>query len=283
MAQPKPPKKRQPPVPSASPFTELPTPVKGAKKVAKKVRAALRVQQEPISSTLQKSKNKPGRPCKARKGGKRVRKQVKKQNLQLEETVNDPPLHLREAVPDTRVDGVLSRTSRLLFGIKLYTLANDLGITLDFWPYGGSGSSFPGQPGWMDPFNCGEKIVMNFVHSNMLAPGSVITADRHFSSPTLAAILPDTFGVYYNGTVMQNRLYFPGYKLNNYNPTHTERGYYTWAFNERYSVFCSSWLDRDPVNFVSSAFGACPHDVVRGNKPEDRQIQFLRTPSTLCH
>ena len=108
------------------------------------------------------------------------------------------------------------------FGIKLYKLANDLGITLDVWPYGGSGSSFPGQPGWMDPFNCGEKIVMNFVHSNMLAPGSVITADRHFSSPTLAAILPDTFGVYYNGTVMQNRLHFPGYKLNNYNPTHTE-------------------------------------------------------------
>ena len=165
------------------------------------------------------------------------------------------------------------------FGIKLYKLSNDLGVTLDFWPYGGTGSTFPGQPCWMQPFNCGEKIVMNFVHSNCLAPGSVITAHRHFSSPTLAAILTDTFGAYYNGTVMANRLYYPSYKLNNYNPTQTERGYYSWAFNERYNVFCSSWLDRDPVNFVSSAFGACPEDVVRGYKPQDKQYESRKFPA----
>ena len=165
------------------------------------------------------------------------------------------------------------------FGIKLYKLSNDLGVTLDVWPYGGTGSTFPGQPCWMEPFNCGEKIVMNFVNSNFLAPGSVITADRHFSSPTLAAILPDTFGIYFNGTVMQNRLYFPGYKLNNYNTTHTERGYYTWAYNARYKVFCSSWLDRDPVNFVSSAFGASPQAVVRGYKPEDKHYEARKFPA----
>ena len=124
------------------------------------------------------------------------------------------------------------------FGIKVYKLCNDLGITLDFWPYGGKNSTFPGEPCWMKPYNCGERIVMNFVHSNFLAPGSVITGDRHFSSPTLAAILPDTFGVYYNGTCMPNRLYFPGYKLNNYNASQTERGYYSFAYNERYKVIC---------------------------------------------
>ena len=165
------------------------------------------------------------------------------------------------------------------FGIKVYKLCNKLGITLDFWPYGGKDSKFPGEPFWMEQFNCGEKIVMNFVHSNFLSPGSVITGDRHFSSPTLAAILPDTFGVYYNGTCMQNRLYFPGFKLNNYNPSQTERGYYTFAYNDKYKVICSSWLDRDPVNFVSSAYGALPSYVVRGYKPQDRQYQQHKFPA----
>ena len=165
------------------------------------------------------------------------------------------------------------------FGIKVYKLCNDLGITLDFWPYGGKNSTFPGEPCWMKPYNCGERIVMNFVHSNFLAPGSVITGDRHFSSPTLAAILPDTFGVYYNGTCMPNRLYFPGYKLNNYNASQTERGYYSFAYNERYKVICTSWLDRDPVNFVSSAFGALPSYVVRGYKPEDKEYEQYKFPA----
>ena len=84
---------------------------------------------------------------------------------------------------------------------------------------------------------------------------------------------------------MANRLYYPGYKLNNYNPTHTERGYYSWAFNERYNVFCGSWLDRDPVNFVSSAFGACPEDVVRGYKPQDKQYESRKfaAPEMACN
>ena len=30
--------------------------------------------------------------------------------------------------------------------LEKYKLCNDLGITFDFWPYGGSGSIFPGQP-----------------------------------------------------------------------------------------------------------------------------------------
>ena len=120
---------------------------------------------------------------------------------------------------------------------------------------------------------------MNFVHLSFLSPGSVITADRHFSSPTLAAILPDTFGVYYNGTCMQNRQYFPGYTLNNYNPLHIERGYYFFAFNERYKVMSASWLDRDPVNFVSSVFGALPSCVVCGYKPEDKQYEQHKFPA----
>ena len=165
------------------------------------------------------------------------------------------------------------------FGIKLYKLCNQFGITLDCWPYGGTGSKFPGEPSWMDSFNCGERIVMNFVHANCLSPGSVITGDRHFSSPTLAAILPNYFGVYYNGTVMANRLYYPGYKLNNYSGTQSQRGYYSWAFNEKYNVFCTSWLDRDPVNFVSSAFGVGTQEVVRGYKPEDKQYQSHKFPA----
>ena len=67
---------------------------------------------------------------------------------------------------------------------------------------------------------------------------------------------------------MANRLHYPGYKLNNYNSSHSERGYYTWAYNERYRVFCTSWLDREPVNFTSSVF-------VRG------QVKFSYTPRTL--
>ena len=81
----------------------------------------------------------------------------------------------------------------------------------------------------MEPFNCGEKIVMNFVHSNFLAYGSVITADRHFSSPTLGAILPDTFGVFSTMRQSAKRSVLPWDKLNNYNTMHTESGYYTWA------------------------------------------------------
>ena len=44
-------------------------------------------------------------------------------------------------------------------------------------------------------------------------------------------------------------------------------------------MFCSSWLDRDPVNFVSSAFGASPQAVVRGYKPEDKHYEARKFPA----
>ena len=45
-------------------------------------------------------------PRKSTKGGKRVRRMVNQQNVHLEEKYNDPPLHLREAIPDTNLGNV---------------------------------------------------------------------------------------------------------------------------------------------------------------------------------
>ena len=106
LANPKSSKPRKPPVPTSSPFTEFSTPVKGGIKPKKKVRVALTVSQEIDSVCVTKSKRKPGRPRKSIKGGKRVRRMVDKQNLHLEERYNDPPLHLREAIPDTNPGNV---------------------------------------------------------------------------------------------------------------------------------------------------------------------------------
>ena len=89
-------------IPTASPFTEFPTPKKGGEKAKKKNRAALYLSGEIESvSILHLKKRKPGRPRKGRKGGKRSRRATRVNNNTVEEKYNDPPLALREAVPDT--------------------------------------------------------------------------------------------------------------------------------------------------------------------------------------
>ena len=48
-------------------------------------------------------KRKVGRPTKRKRGGKRMRKFYKTENFNLEDRNNDPPLALREAIPDKNV------------------------------------------------------------------------------------------------------------------------------------------------------------------------------------
>ena len=52
-------------------------------------------------SVVHQNKHKPGRPRKGRKGGKGVKVVRRKNNAAFEEKYNDPPLHLRGAIPDT--------------------------------------------------------------------------------------------------------------------------------------------------------------------------------------
>ena len=86
-------------IPTASPFTEFPTPVKGGPKEKKKSRAALNVSDGIDNVTVVVGKKrKPGRPRKGRKGGNTKKRAS---NKSFEEKYNDPPLALREALPDT--------------------------------------------------------------------------------------------------------------------------------------------------------------------------------------
>ena len=68
---------------------------------------------------------------------------------------------------------------------------------------------------------------------------------------------------------MINRRFFPGYTLNHYDKNSSERGYWIWGFNHYWKVFTCSWLDREPVHFVSSAYSAVPGEVVRGYQRKD--------------
>ena len=150
-----------------------------------------------------------------------------------------------------------------------------LGYTKTFWPYGGSGTVFPDKDEWMKFLGCGERTVINLVKG--LSGGSIVTADRHFSSPILCAALKDAYNIHYNGTCMVNRKFFPAYTLNHYDKNHSKRGYWIWGYDAHRKVYTCSWLDREPVHFVSTAYSAAPGEVLRGYKKNKEAYKHHNT------
>ena len=120
-------------IPTSSPFTQFPTPIKGGAKQKKKNRRALRLPEGVDNvSVLHQNKRKPGRPRKGRKGAKGVKVVRLKNNAAFEEKYNDPPLHLREAIPDTHAGELSDEEDPLTTNLHSLDIEIENGLEIEF-------------------------------------------------------------------------------------------------------------------------------------------------------
>ena len=80
-------------------------------------------------------KRKPGRPRKFKRGGKRIRKEASAMNRCFEESYNDPPLALGEAVADTNVGNCSDEEDPLESNLRCSEFNHGLDSPLK-WIYG---------------------------------------------------------------------------------------------------------------------------------------------------
>ena len=149
-------------------------------------------------------------------------------------------------------------------GIKFYC-AND-SLTGYCWgvePYCGTGHRIKDEPDWdFDNLNFPERLVLYFM-SKSPRYASFFT-DRYYTTCRGIELGFARHGCYWTGTMMCNKKGMPWKYLCDFNQLDSQRGFYTWAWEQERNIWAINWKDRNVVPVVSNRYGCDSEFIERG-------------------
>lgn len=155
-------------------------------------------------------------------------------------------------------------------GVKVFVLASQIGMVLDFIVYQGKGTLPPNS---IDEFGVGGNVVIHL--SQSLLPGHHIFFDRFFTSPKLMKCLLEK-GFYSTGTIMPNKIKSAPLELDKL-LLRKGRGSSSQIVSPDNDMCIVKWFDNKPVLCCSTAVRKHPEGkCTRWSKQVNKRIDVKR-------